>query len=125
MLNSKPYTCPTLLQALLKMDGTTYSIYSIYSLMDPLFPMQPILWAIFIIIYWMRICLQLALRPFSIEGEGDEYAFKKERREEPPTPTPWGESRPSLCLSHSVAWSVAWKDLSAGEFVDTACFPFN
>lgn len=49
-------------------------------------------------------------KALAIEGEGDEYAIKKERREEPPTPTPWGESRPSLCLSH---W-VAWKYLYAG-----------
>lgn len=105
MLNSKPYTCPTLLQALFKMDGTTYSIYS---LMDP--PISYATYSLGLGLDENMLCLQLALRPFSIEGEGDEYAFKKERREEPPTPTPWGESRPSLCLSHS----VAWKDLSAG-----------
>lgn len=54
--------------------------------------------------------LTTRFKALAIEGEGDEYAKKKERGEEPPTPTPWGESRPSLCLSHS----VAWKYLSAG-----------
>lgn len=36
--------------------------------------------------------LTTRFKALAIEGEGDEYAKKKERREEPPTPTPWGAS---------------------------------